>query len=297
MKLAEKTLEQIRNSITIDNGKRFKELEKKWLLSLEDAYKSDPSPFRNHLGASLIGDECDRKIWLSFHHVQEPKFNDRMIRLFNRGHLEEGRFLAMLECANIEPCNADPSKDGKQYGGRQGWFGGSIDGLAKNVPDLPNENVMLEFKTMNDSRFSAMTKKGVYTTDRRYYLQMQANFSNMNTLYPSLNLKHCLFMCVNKNNDDIYIEIVDYDEEIGKSMIDKANNLATSSIPKVLKPCKAYMPCKMCEYRDICFENIEYPHKDCRNCANCLFTADGECTCLIGDKYSESCYVKNGDEE
>jgi hypothetical protein len=52
---------------------------------------------RKHLGASLIGRECARELWYTFRWVKHKKFDGRMQRLFQRGHLEEGRFIEYLE--------------------------------------------------------------------------------------------------------------------------------------------------------------------------------------------------------
>lgn len=57
---------------------------------------------RSHLGASLIGEECKRKLWYLFRWCYSEKFGStenyaRMMRLFNRGHREEDRFIEWLE--------------------------------------------------------------------------------------------------------------------------------------------------------------------------------------------------------
>lgn len=57
---------------------------------------------RNHLGASLIGDECKRKLWYVFRWVKNEKFSGQMQRLFNRGHREEERFIEWLEGIGIK---------------------------------------------------------------------------------------------------------------------------------------------------------------------------------------------------
>lgn len=57
---------------------------------------------RWHLGASLIGDECARKLWYIFRwcyreSYKTPSNHARMQRLFNRGHREEARYVEWLE--------------------------------------------------------------------------------------------------------------------------------------------------------------------------------------------------------
>ncbi|CAA2409794.1 Phage Exonuclease [Xanthomonas phage Suba] len=52
---------------------------------------------RNHLGASLIGGDCRRKLFYIFRWVKHHIHSGRMQRLFNRGHREEERFIEWLE--------------------------------------------------------------------------------------------------------------------------------------------------------------------------------------------------------
>src|SRR5208283_4628088 len=68
----------------------------------QQAYSSG---FRKHLGASDIGHQCERYLWYKFRWMCEPKFSGRMLRLFNRGHLEEARFIEWLEGIGFRPAN------------------------------------------------------------------------------------------------------------------------------------------------------------------------------------------------
>lgn len=65
--------------------------------------------FRSHLGASEIGDECQRKLWYRFRWFYTPKFDPRLKRLFNRGHLEEDRFVDYLRGIGCEVQQFDMS--------------------------------------------------------------------------------------------------------------------------------------------------------------------------------------------
>lgn len=53
--------------------------------------------FRWHLGASLIGHECQRYLFYVYRWCFKEQFDGRMQRLFNRGHREEERFIQYLE--------------------------------------------------------------------------------------------------------------------------------------------------------------------------------------------------------
>lgn len=57
---------------------------------------------RGHLGGSLIGRECMRELWYSFRWASVNKFKGRILRLFDRGHKEEFRFVEYLTQIGVE---------------------------------------------------------------------------------------------------------------------------------------------------------------------------------------------------
>lgn len=57
---------------------------------------------RRHLGGSMIGRKCNRQLWYGFRWASMPKLSGRMLRLFNRGHLEEDRFIGYLRSVGVE---------------------------------------------------------------------------------------------------------------------------------------------------------------------------------------------------
>lgn len=64
---------------------------------------------RKHLGFSLIGDECQRKLWYGFRWCKMPKPEPRVKRLFDRGHKEEERFIDYLTGIGCKVYPFDPS--------------------------------------------------------------------------------------------------------------------------------------------------------------------------------------------
>ena len=64
---------------------------------------------RNRLGFSLIGDECQRKLWYGFRWCKTPKPSPRLKRLFDRGHKEEERFIDYLQGIGCTVYPFDPS--------------------------------------------------------------------------------------------------------------------------------------------------------------------------------------------
>lgn len=85
---------------------------------------------RRHLGASLIGDECKRKLWYIFRWCFQEKTDGRKQRLFNRGHREEARFIEWLEGIGVQ-CWYE-NRDGFFYQAESDSYG-----ILKEGEELP----------------------------------------------------------------------------------------------------------------------------------------------------------------
>ena len=97
------------------------------LGAIYTAYEADAGTgFRDHLGASLIGKECERALWHDFRWGTRIHFQGRILRLFETGQLEEARLIRNLRRTGAT-LDVDPDT------GRQWWvesigghFGGSL---------------------------------------------------------------------------------------------------------------------------------------------------------------------------
>lgn len=217
---------------------------------------------RNHLGASLIGKECSRELWYTFRWVYEKINDGRMYRLWNRGHREEARFMEWLR--GIGFTITDQTEEGKQFrmSGVHGHFGGSLDGRA-SFPERYNikqKLVLAEFKTnATGSGFNAIKEKGVRVAKPEHFGQM----SSYGRKYQ---LEFALYMCINKNDDDIAIEIVQLDWKLGEELENKALSVITSEVPPAkIAMSEAFYKCKFCDYVGVCHRN-EPIQKNCRSC-------------------------------
>lgn len=262
--LANKTLSEIERIFQKDQGDSYKQFLKELLPQMGDAYKiKGANPYRNHLGASGIGDECARKLWMNFHWFGSETLSGRMIRLFNVGHLAEAHFLSMLKMIGVTVYNVD--EFGRQYkvSFLGGHFGGSTDGVAVGVPDIPNnEPCLLEFKTASEKSFNETVKKGVLNTQPKHVVQM-------NTYGYGYNLNWALYIVMNKNNSDLYAEIIQLRKDIPLSYIDRAQKIieirqAPAALPNARQTLYA---CKNCQNLDYCL-NEKTPSKNCRTCVN-----------------------------
>ena len=215
------------------------------------------SPPRKHLGASQVGDPCQRKLWYSYHHCKLPAFSGRMLRLFETGNREEERIIRNLRAAGLQVW--DRGDDGNQirfemFGGR---FAGSLDGMVLGIPEAPKTPHLLEIKTANDKSFKQMLKQGVEHSKPLHYAQMQVYLG-------ALDLKRALYIVVNKNTDEIYTERLEFDNRVYQSLLEKAERIVTSDAP--LERCESF-ECKWCEFQKICNWE-EMPRVCCRTCCH-----------------------------
>lgn len=222
----------------------------------------DVTTHRSHLGCSVLGKECDRAVWYGFRWVKEPKFDARMLRLFNRGHLEELRFIAMLMSIGCTIKQVD--ENGKQYRVSHGAFiGGSGDGIAFGVPDVPEGQwCLLEFKTHGEKSFLKLQKQGLASAKEEHLNQMLMYMTKME-------LNFGLYMAVNKNTDELYAEIVERNDLRANHYFERGMRIVHGGIPSRVSSNPESFGCKYCDFVDICHNNAPVD-KTCRTCVHAM---------------------------
>lgn len=258
--IARKLLDQINTALKRDQGASFRQWQQRVLPHIGDAYRGYDEPFRKHLGASVMGQDCARAIWYGYRWATKPYFDGRVLRLFNRGHLEEGRFIALLLMIGVRVQQQD--ENGKQFriSHRNGLIGGSGDGQAVGIPDLPPGTLSgLEFKTHNDDSYKKLVKSGVREAKFEHFVQMQIYMRKMG-------IPVFTYMAVNKNNDDIYAEIIQLNIEMADEFLDRAERIIDGiEPPRKINNSPGYWKCKFCDHRAVCHLK-QIPSVNCRTC-------------------------------
>lgn len=270
VKLATKTLAAFEAAVMHDQGNAFRYWLGRVLPHMGDAYRQETDPFRSHMGASGIGKECARSIWYDFHWATQKRFSGRMLRLFNRGHLEEARFIALLLCIGCNVIQQD--ENGKQYriSSFGGHYGGSGDGMFDGCPDLPpGVRALSEFKTHNDKSFKKLLAEGVRGAKFEHYVQMQQYMRKMGLVVG-------VYFAVNKDNDEIYAEIVDLDIDVADRYEVRAIQIIQMQAvpPNKINESPGWFGCKFCDHRPVCHMGAPV-EVNCRTCAHSIAKADG----------------------
>ena len=233
---------------------------------------------RTHLGASVIGEDCARRIWMTFRWIRTEIFDGRMLRLFQRGHLEEQRIISYLRGAGWTVWDLDPTT-GKQFRiwGAKGHYGGSSDAVGQTpYPELIGLNLLLEFKTHNLHSFKMLVDKGMIISKPQHYAQMCS-------YGVAFGFQYGMYVGVGKNDDDIKIEIVKLDKQYADDLVKKAEDIIFAQRPEQtqkisLQP--SYVACTYCPQRGPCHFN-EPVAINCRSCRHAFPIENAQWGCEV----------------
>lgn len=248
-----------------------------------DEFAEDP---RTHLGASVLGHDCQAKSWSIFRWLKFEDFDGRMLRLFNRGHEEEKRFVKWLVGIGFQVREIDPETK-KQYRirGAKGHFGGSLDAMmrAPERYNLPHDLIWLgEFKTHNGKSFRELAgNRKTGTRGKGVIRAKPIHYRQMCSYGRAYNFHWGLYCAVNKDDDDLYFEIVKLDWLQADDLYRKAEGIVFSQTrPQKIAQTPSYLDCKMCEFTGICHGG-EVPTKNCRSCIHAFPVDEGEWHCEV----------------
>ena len=213
---------------------------------------------RGYIGASLLGHACERRIWLDWKAggTKPPTQNLAKTELleqgkreekFDRGRHEESRLIKALQGAGYFLVDRQLS-----FSAFEGNFKGHVDGI---ILDEAKNKYVLEIKSCQERYFKAASKNGVQKTWHTYYVQCQMYMH-------FFDIGKTLFLAVNKNNGEIYQEILNRDEEeIANNLlkitriISHGDNIPATLVANDAPPPK--MPCQYCEFVNFCYPEWE----------------------------------------
>ncbi len=233
---------------------------------------ADPRP-RTHLGASQVGHYCERKLWYDFRWCSETDHDGRLLRLFATGHYTEDRIIDELMDAGLTVTETQQSFSEANLGHH---FAGSIDGVIVGVPGSPKTRHLLEVKTANEKSYRDLERHAVKKSKPQHYAQMM-------TYMRWAKLKRALYVCVNKNTDEVYTERLYYDEAHANAMIARARKIVKAAIHNEVDRVsekRTWYQCTWCDDFEIC-HGSRVPPIACRNCVHAtpeLESKTGEAT-------------------
>lgn len=238
------------------------ELESKTVEKVYQSYVKGSGDWRrDHLGASVIGQECERKIWYGFRWCTKPSFDGRMLRLFATGYSQEKRLLQDLKEAGISVYDRDPETGSQiHYTDFGGHYSGSLDAIAKGFPEAPETFHVVECKTMNTKTFNQLKTKGVKLVKFEHYCQMQVYMG-------WAGLDRAFYFAVCKETDELYEERVYFERAVADRLRIKADRVVFANTPlhKITDDIDNFK-CRYCDHKFSCHDT-KLPEVNCRTCA------------------------------
>lgn len=235
--------------------------------------KAEPDLYLGRLGASFIGEECIRQIWLDWRGFARERFEGRMLRLFETGHQQEARIIADLRRAGLAVWDRQP--DGRQYEyiDPTGHFVVKVDGIVRGVPESDKPH-LLEVKTHNKNSFAALVKKGVREAKPTHYAQVQAGMARAG-------LERALYVALCKDDEQYYVERVHADPAEQGRLQQKIIKLVDARLrPAGISDDGSSFGCKYCAQRAVCVREAA-PLRHCRTCAMCTPGPEGKWVCEL----------------
>jgi len=227
-------------------------------------YENDEKKSRDYIGASILGYECDRKIWLEWKgtvnkkKIQTVQEYGKKQEIFERGHAAEEMLIKKL-------INAGYRVEERQsyISAFDGKLQGHIDGI---IYDHTNKPFVLEIKTMGEKYFAPIRKK---MNEKSFQIEkkslLEKNFQQYITqirLYMYyLKINDGIIIVQNKNKDwERYIEYVKPNQSNIDSVLIRIERIISyeDHIPGTLGDNeKQPFTCKMCEYFKFCYKPLE----------------------------------------
>jgi hypothetical protein len=236
---------------------------------------SDNDWRRDHLGASMLGHSCDRYLWNTFRWAAGKKLDGRMLRLLERGKREEQWLIDDLRALGVQVWDRDP-ETGAQFRVKWGHVGGGCDFVLLGILEAPDVPHVAEAKTSNLKQFQRLQEKGVKQAKPEHYVQMQVYMHG-------LGLQWALYVCVCKDNDEIYTERVPYVAAVAVEAIERGQRIVAMPEPPPRQIDRDFPPCMLtskdgtqwpCTFHDQCWKG-GLPARSCRTCVSATVTADG----------------------
>lgn len=222
---------------------------------------------RYHMGASGIGDKCERKIWLQFRWAKDEDFPGRVLRLFERGQEEESKVVRNLERIGFKVENTE---DDQYFVDLGSHVGGSLDGI---ITEGLSERAVLEIKTHSKKSFDDLKKHGVRISKPLHAAQMS-------TYCYATGINIALYYAVCKDDDRIYTELFHLDVEEAERIIERAKRIATQDeMPVPLSTNPSWYECRFCNFHGFCHGDEKIEAKSCRTCGYSTAMEDGTWFC------------------
>jgi hypothetical protein len=278
-------------------------------------------PKRYHLGGSMIGAKCPRSLFYAFRRVAASYFQGRMLRLFQRGHEEEFKFVKYLRSIGAEVQDYTqrlcyhPESDSyvlvnwedhlpsvelndvsesefhitratERKKGPKQWgfsdFNGHFSGSADGKIGGLERYGLVGFGLLECKTHSDKSFKELVAKGVAKAKPVHA--TQMQVYMRYFGLKWALYIAVNKNDDTLHIEIVHASPELVEPYVVLAEAIVnTTEAPARISRDPSWFECRFCNFKNVCHYD-QRPDKSCYSCVYARASADAGWYCT---KYNQ----------
>lgn len=218
--------------------------------------KQKAQPERDYLGASAVGDACERRAQFSYAGApREKDFKPETLRKFDLGHMGEELARAWFGDAGFVVRNSNP-RTGQPYGFSQldGRFKGHVDGVFLEGPDVPGMGYpcLWECKSVGSKTYREIERNGLKKARRGYYAQVQVYMA-----YLGLTEHPAVFTVNNLDTGEQLHLAIPFDAEEAQAMTDRAVRIVKATeagelLPRPFRD-RSFFECKFCAFEERCW--------------------------------------------
>jgi hypothetical protein len=212
--------------------------------------RRDAEPYRNYLGASILGDPCDRRLVFECQDRPSEALDAKATRIFDTGHMFETLVASWLCNAGFDLLDLDPDTGRPfEFQIADGLVRGHADGVIMSGPEIGVPYPLLwECKSLNESSWTDLARRGLKEAKPLYFAQVQ-------TYLLHLGYASCMLTAINKNNAALYHEIIPFVESEARWLSARAIRLvrlaATNNLPPRIEDARE---CRRCRFAMMCGE-------------------------------------------
>lgn len=251
--------------IPLDEIKKHSDSFRRRTIDVLDG-NSEIDRSRKYLGMSGVGGECLRAMQLNFYKVCFSEIPANLRRIFQMGHLIEKMVVDELIEIGMKVYGTQDEVIG--FGGH--WLG-HIDGVILGLIENPDEEHLLEVKSMKNELFCKFQLLGLEKSHPVYYDQVMIYMH-----YKKLD--KTFFIVMNKNTQLYATEIIEYDNDRAEELLEKTREvLLADKLFERIGTYDSYV-CQYCRSKEYCFGKIEI-NPNCRNCDLLDILPEGKFEC------------------
>lgn len=200
--------------------------------------KISESETRDYIGASLIGNDCERKIWYEYQGHEGIPISETLWLIFETGRQIEKMIVCLMKDSNMNIAENVPVNDSDIP-----WFKGHIDVVYQ---DESGKKHIVEIKSAKDSSFNLFKKNGLKKWNPQYFSQVQS-YMGMYKIFSAV------IFVLNKDNSLLAEEWIEFDAYHYDVLRQKAMRIREASEPPSrISNSPVWFQCKMCKFREIC---------------------------------------------